>query len=234
MGSDDSDDSGGEGFRFLVGHTRTEETKPSARKSTTSAPDKADEEIKQYQEMCIHRDGVFKLECNRNKKINEWWCNDRVQNVFPGLSRVALGFCGMLPGSGALECDIGTITDYLTPKRSSLSPGLVEAMSVVRINKVLVEEDSSKIVKYGNDWQQKIPSREWLQDKEEVASNMLDSLFDDENQDDLNRDDEYQFVQDAEVDDDNVDNNSTNQNNRDNNHQSDAESDANTDDENPS
>ena len=67
--------------------------------------------------------------------------------LFPGLSSFALGFLSILPGSGGLECDIGSIGDIGLTKRSRLSLGMIEAMFLIKINKSLRTTDSTKIAK---------------------------------------------------------------------------------------
>jgi hypothetical protein len=90
----------------------------------------------------------------------EWWCSHTVQFEFPALSRVAVGFYGMLPGSGCLENDIGQLGHILSQKRASLSPGMAEAMMLVKLNKELRTNDVSKIPKLDSkDWTDKIPDR---------------------------------------------------------------------------
>mmetsp|Transcript_16268 Transcript_16268/g.21285 ORF Transcript_16268/g.21285 Transcript_16268/m.21285 type:complete len:167 (-) Transcript_16268:30-530(-) len=65
---------------------------------------------------------------------------------------------GMLPGSGALECDIGGFKDIIAPKRGLLDPGMVEVLLMVRLNKPLTEYDIGKIATLPCDtWQTKIP-----------------------------------------------------------------------------
>ena len=63
---------------------------------------------------------------------------------FSGLCRVAMGFITMIPGARALECDIGSIGDIIASKRSRFSPGMIESMIMIKINKSLKIEDSTK------------------------------------------------------------------------------------------
>lgn len=138
------------------------------------------------------RDGLFLLPSNVPRKINKWWTQERVRTAYPGLYRVALGIYGMLPGSGSLECDIGTIGDLVTPKRSAISPGMVEAMSVVRINKNLSEEDLGKIKKWATSRARTFPTGT------DMTMKSLNSHYVEEYKKEMDRDDEYGFVQDAE------------------------------------
>ncbi len=50
---------------------------------------------------------------------------------YPCLPMVAKAIFGMLPGSGALECDIGGFKDIIAPKRGLLDPGMVEVLLMV-------------------------------------------------------------------------------------------------------
>jgi hypothetical protein len=70
--------------------------------------------------------------------------------ISPGYSRVAGGFNGKLPGSGGLECNIGMCGDLIAPKRGSLKPGYIEAQLMIRVNKDLVELDTTKVDDLGN------------------------------------------------------------------------------------
>jgi hypothetical protein len=88
--------------------------------------------------------------------IAQWW--DMNTKDFPCLRMVAKAIFGMLPGSGALECDIGGFKDIIAPKRGLLDPGMVEVLLMVRLNKPLTEYDIGKIATLPCDtWQTKIP-----------------------------------------------------------------------------
>jgi hypothetical protein len=85
----------------------------------------------------------------------------------------------MLPGSGSLESDIGGVSDLVGPQRGSLGLGMVEAMTVIRINKNLLSVDTSNITPLDDkNWEQKIPKRDWLCD--EVASDFLAGGFEEQ------------------------------------------------------
>lgn len=72
--------------------------------------------------------GLKKLDTCFELSIHKWSCDSHVSSLFPGLSRVVLGYLSMLPGSGGLKCDIGSIGDIVALKRSRLSLGMVEAI----------------------------------------------------------------------------------------------------------
>jgi hypothetical protein len=91
--------------------------------------------------------------------------------IVEGLTRVALAVHGMLPASGGLEYNTGSIGDIVSPKKVPLSPGMVEVMLMLRLNKEFIPNDVNKIPKLSNDWEEKIPRRECILD--EVTSNFL-------------------------------------------------------------
>jgi hypothetical protein len=74
--------------------------------------------------------------------------------------RVALAVFGLLPGSGALECNIGAFKDVIPAKRSRLEPGAVEMHLVFAKKRDLAELDPAKLgalPKKG--WQRLFPTR---------------------------------------------------------------------------
>ena len=98
------------------------------------------------------------------RTMNQWYVEPPILSKWPALARVALGFYGMVPGSGGLECDIGALSDLLSPKRSRLDPGIVEVQAMIRLNKGMQVVDSTKIHQLGGDWETKIPKRTWIYD----------------------------------------------------------------------
>jgi hypothetical protein len=86
-----------------------------------------------------------------------WW--DAHKDRMPCLRQVAKTIYGMLPGSGALELDIGAFKDIISPKRGSLGPGLVEVQMMLRINKDITTLDTTKVSKIGKHWTQHMPKR---------------------------------------------------------------------------
>jgi hypothetical protein len=116
-------------------------------------------------------------EIQRYKTMGRWWKHDRSERTlesrtaiqwwtlwgereFPCLTRVALALFGLLPGSGALECDIGTFKDVIPPKRARLEPAAVEMHIVVSRNKDLTELDPGRLVPVPHtSWERLYPSR---------------------------------------------------------------------------
>lgn len=89
----------------------------------------------------------------------DWWIKWGESESFPFLKKVALALFSLLPGSGALECDIGCFKDIVQPKRACLRAGVVEMNVVVGLNKDLHELDVSKICKLRKSWEAMIPDR---------------------------------------------------------------------------
>jgi hypothetical protein len=89
----------------------------------------------------------------------QWWSHWG-QREFPCLTKVALAIFGLLPGSGALECDIGAFKDVIPPKRARLEPAAVEMHIVVGRNKDLTELDPRKIEAVPHTtWERLYPTR---------------------------------------------------------------------------
>ena len=71
----------------------------------------------------------------------------------------------MLPGSGALECDIGGMQDIISKRRGSLLSGLVEVQMMIRLNPSvqtlnIMEIEQLEIGSSSNDgWKKFIPKR---------------------------------------------------------------------------
>jgi hypothetical protein len=67
------------------------------------------------------------------------------------------------PSSGGLECDLGSLSDVLVPKRSSLCAGLVEINMLFKINKHLIPMNPTEVVlldkKMNLSWENNIPKR---------------------------------------------------------------------------
>jgi hypothetical protein len=94
--------------------------------------------------------------------ITKWWADSRVSNEFSALSRIALAYMGMLPGSGGLECDIGGIGSLIGKNRGSLSPGMIECQMMVRLHKELRTYNIQKVPDLGVDWKKHIPDRDMV------------------------------------------------------------------------
>jgi hypothetical protein len=69
---------------------------------------------------------------------------------------VALAFFGVLPGSGALECDIGGFKDIIGPKRARMDPAAVEMHLVVNKNDDLTELEPGRLEP---SWERLYPTR---------------------------------------------------------------------------
>ena len=67
--------------------------------------------------------------------------------MFSCSSGVSLGHLIVLPGSRGLECDIGSIGDIVSSKRSTLSLGMIKEMFLIKISNSLRTTDSTKIAK---------------------------------------------------------------------------------------
>jgi hypothetical protein len=67
------------------------------------------------------------------------------------------------PFSGGLECDLGSLSDVLAPKRSSLRAGLVEMNMFLKINKHFISTNPTEVVvldkKMNLSWENNIPKR---------------------------------------------------------------------------
>jgi len=71
----------------------------------------------------------------------------------------------VLPGSGGLECDIGSIGDVISPKRGSLGAGLTEVQVMLKVNAALMTRDIRRIPCLGDKWEDHIPKRPELPPK---------------------------------------------------------------------
>lgn len=95
-----------------------------------------------------------------------WWAKDKQKEDYGCLAVVASELFGFKPGSGGLECDIGGVGDVVSPKRSSLQPGMVEVAMFIKLNKDLIEQNPTKVdalpKKYMEgpySWSARIPTR---------------------------------------------------------------------------
>jgi hypothetical protein len=90
--------------------------------------------------------------------LNDWQ-RKGMRDTYPLLYIVVSALCGMLPGSGALECDIGAFKRVIRPERSSLKAGYVEAEMMIMLNRPLVALDIQQFPELGDNWERSIPSR---------------------------------------------------------------------------
>jgi hypothetical protein len=65
------------------------------------------------------------------------------------------------PSSGGLECDLGSLSDVLAPKRLSLRAGLVEINMFLKINKHLIPMNPTEVTPLDKkmNWENNIPKR---------------------------------------------------------------------------
>jgi hypothetical protein len=72
-----------------------------------------------------------------------------------------LAIFGVLPGSGALECDIGGFKDIVGPKRATgrMDPAAVEMHLVVNKNDDLTELDPGRLEPLPRSWERLYPTR---------------------------------------------------------------------------
>jgi hypothetical protein len=125
-----------------------------------SASEQVDDEIQRYKTLgrwWQHGKEARQLvDCNGI----EWWGRWGERSKLPCLTKVAFAVFGLLPGSGALECDIGGFKDILAPKRSRLDPAAVEMHLVVRKNKDLTELDPGRLEQLpAAHWERLLPKR---------------------------------------------------------------------------
>ncbi len=81
----------------------------------------------------------------------------------PCLMQAALAILANKPFSGGLECDLGSLSDVLAPKQSSLRAGLVEMNMFLKINKHFIPTNPTEVVvldkKMNLSWENNIPKR---------------------------------------------------------------------------
>jgi hypothetical protein len=93
-------------------------------------------------------------------ELCKWWAR---QTSMPCLMQAALAILANKPSSGGLECDLGSMSDVLAPKRSLLRAGLVEINMFLKINKHLIPTNPTEVVlldkKMNLSWENNIPKR---------------------------------------------------------------------------
>jgi hypothetical protein len=93
-------------------------------------------------------------------ELCKWWAR---QTSMPCLMQAALAILANKPSSSGLECDLGSLSDVLAPKRSSLRAGLVEINMFLKINKHLILTNPTEVVlldkKMNLSWENNIPKR---------------------------------------------------------------------------
>jgi hypothetical protein len=75
--------------------------------------------------------------------------------------QAALVIMANKPSSGGLKCDLGSLSDVLAPKRSSLRAGLVEINMFLKINKHLIPTNPTEVALLDKkmNWENNIPKR---------------------------------------------------------------------------
>ncbi|KAH8974356.1 hypothetical protein BDL97_01G098000 [Sphagnum fallax] len=88
----------------------------------------------------------------------KWWAR---QTSMPCLMQAALAILANKPSSGGLECDLGSVSDVLVPKRSLLRAGLVEINMFLKINKHLILTNPAEVAPLDKkmNWENNIPKR---------------------------------------------------------------------------
>ncbi|KAH8948586.1 hypothetical protein BDL97_11G101800 [Sphagnum fallax] len=91
-------------------------------------------------------------------ELCNWWAR---QTSMPCLMQTALAILANKPSSGGLECDLGSLSNVLAPKRSSLHAGLVEINMFLKINKHLIPTNPAKVAPLDKkmNWENNIPKR---------------------------------------------------------------------------
>ncbi|KAH8963255.1 hypothetical protein BDL97_05G144400 [Sphagnum fallax] len=91
-------------------------------------------------------------------ELCKWWAR---QTSMPCLMEAALAILANKPSSGGFKCDLGSLSDVLAPKRSSLCAGLVEINMFLKINKHLIPTNPTEVVlldkKMNLSWENNIP-----------------------------------------------------------------------------
>ncbi|KAH9533176.1 hypothetical protein CY35_18G037800 [Sphagnum magellanicum] len=93
-------------------------------------------------------------------ELCKWWAR---QTSMPCLMQAALAILANKPSSSGLKCDLGSLSDVLARKRSSLRAGLVEINVFLKINKHLILTNPTEVVlldkKMNLSWENNIPKR---------------------------------------------------------------------------
>jgi len=93
-------------------------------------------------------------------ELCKWWAR---QTSMPCLMQAVLAILANKPSSGGLECDLGSPSNVLAPKRSLLCAGLVEINMFPKINKHLIPTNPTEVVlldkKMNLSWENNIPKR---------------------------------------------------------------------------
>jgi len=95
---------------------------------------------------------------SESTELCKWWVR---QTSMPCLMQATLAILANKPSSGGLECDLGSLSDVLAPKRSSLCAGLVEINMFLKINKHLIPTNMAEVALLDKkmNWENNIPKR---------------------------------------------------------------------------
>jgi hypothetical protein len=98
--------------------------------------------------------------CPELVELCKWWAR---QTSMPCLMQAVLAILANKPSSGGLECDLGSLSDVLAPKRSSLHAGLAEINMFLKIKKHLIPTNLAEVApldkKMNLNWENNIPKR---------------------------------------------------------------------------
>ncbi len=88
----------------------------------------------------------------------KWWA---CQTSMPCLMQAALAILANKPSLGGLECDLGSLSDVLAPKRLSLHADLVEINMFLKINKHFIPTNLAEVAPLDKkmNWENNIPKR---------------------------------------------------------------------------
>ncbi|CAK9214988.1 unnamed protein product [Sphagnum troendelagicum] len=94
----------------------------------------------------------------KSAELCKWWAR---QTSMPYLMQAALAILANKPSSGGLECDLGSLSDVLAPKRSLLRADLVEINMFLKINKYFIPTSAAEVALLDKkmNWENNIPKR---------------------------------------------------------------------------
>jgi hypothetical protein len=96
----------------------------------------------------------------KSTELCKWWAH---QTSMPCLMQAALAIMANKPSLGGLKCDLGSLSDVLAPKQSSMHAGLVEINMFLKINKHLILTNPNEVApldkKMNLNWENNIPKR---------------------------------------------------------------------------